>query len=216
MLVRATRQVWGKTKSFSAENKLFLAFKTFAKAFLWHKRWGVGVTSANFCITSGDKKSKVTKTLFPRKVSYFWPSRPLKRPCCGSRGEGVVSRVPLFASRGATSQLKEPRVMQKVARVTPPPHLESHNKAFSKVEKAKNNWLWAEKEFLSLWTFCRHEWCKSWHEWHQPLTSSATKKAFEKVAKAKNNFFSAEKLVVATEDLSRCSNQHDRKLFHIV
>ena len=152
MLVRATRQVWGKTTSFSAEKKLLLAFKTFAKAFLWHKRWGVGVTSANFCITSGDKKSKVTKTLFPRKVSYFWPSRPLKRPCCGSRGEGVVSRVPLFASRGATSQLKEPRVMQKVARVTPPPHLEWHKKAFSKVEKAKMN-DFQRQNFFSLRAF---------------------------------------------------------------
>ena len=152
MLVRATRQVWGKTKSFSAENKLFLAFKTFAKAFLWYKRRGVGVTSANFCITSGDKKSKVTKTLFPRKVSYFWPSRPLKRPCCGSRGEGVVSWVPLFASRGATSQLKEPRVMQKVARVTPPPHLEWHKKAFSKVEKAKMN-DFQRQNFFSLRAF---------------------------------------------------------------
>ena len=29
--------------------------------------------------------------------------------------------------------------MQKVARVTPPPHLERHKKAFSKVEKAKMN-----------------------------------------------------------------------------
>ena len=161
-------------------------------------------------------KMRAVKKNFAAENHSFWTSRPLKRPFCVTRGEGVVSWVPLFASRGATSQLKEPRVMQKVARVTPPPHLESHNKAFSKVEKAKNNWLWAEKEFLSLWTFCRHEWCKSWHEWHQPLTSSATKKAFAKVAKAPNNFFSAEKLVVATEDLSRCSNQYDRKLFHIV
>ena len=31
-----------------------------------------------------------------------------------------MSRVPIFASGGATSQLKEPRVMQKLARVTPP------------------------------------------------------------------------------------------------
>ena len=161
-------------------------------------------------------KMLAVKKNFAAENHSFLPSRPLKRPFCVTLGEGVVSLVPLFASLGALWADSSPLVMQKVALVTPPPHLSSHNKAFSKVSKAKNNWLFAEKEFLSLWTFCRHEWCKSWHEWHQPLTSSATKKAFAKVAKANNNFFSAEKLVVATEDLSRCSNQHDRKLFHIV
>ena len=31
----------------------FLAFSTFEKGFLWHSRWGGGVTRANFCITRG-------------------------------------------------------------------------------------------------------------------------------------------------------------------
>ena len=132
---------------------------------------------------------------FSAENQSFGPSRPLKRAFCGTRGEGVVSRVPIFASRGATSQLKEPRVMQKVARVTPPPHLSSHNKAFSKVSKAKNNWLFAEKEFLSLWTFCRHSWCKSWHSWHQPLTSCATKRPLQRSWRPKITFFQPKNLL---------------------
>ena len=38
---------------------------------------------------------------FSAENQSFGPSRPLKRAFCGTRGEGVVSRVPIFASRGA-------------------------------------------------------------------------------------------------------------------
>ena len=59
------------------------------------------------------------------------------------------------------------------------------------------------------------EWCKNWHEWHHPLTSSATKSPFQRSRRPKRNWFSAEKQFAATEDFSRCSNQHDRMFFHI-
>ena len=51
-------------------------------------------------------KSEVRQQVFRLKKSYFWPSRPLQRPFCGTRGEGLVSRVPTFASRVATKSPK--------------------------------------------------------------------------------------------------------------
>ena len=136
---------------FSADDQSLWPSRPLKGPFCGTRGEGGGVMSANFCITSGEKSPRWWKKNSAEN-KLFWHSRPLKRPFCGMRGEGVVSRVPLFASRGATSQLKEPRVMQKVARVTPPPHLEWHKKAFSKVEKAKMN-DFQRQNFFSLRAF---------------------------------------------------------------
>ena len=86
---------------------------------------------------------------FSAENQSFGPSRPLKRAFCGTRGEGVVSRVPIFASRGATSQLKEPREMQKLAWVTPPPSPWVPQKGLFKGREGKNEWFSAAKCFFT-------------------------------------------------------------------
>ena len=44
---------WLRQTVFRLKISSFLAFSTFEKGFLWHSRWGGGVTRANFCITRG-------------------------------------------------------------------------------------------------------------------------------------------------------------------
>ena len=148
MLVRATRQVWGKTTSFSDEKKLFGAFKTFAKAFLWHKRWGVGVTSANFCITSGEKKSKVMKEKFPWKSvvlafetiekAFLWHERwgggVTSATFCITRGDESAQRAPSDAKSGTSDTTPSPRVTQK---------------GLFKGREGKNEWFSAAKFFFT-------------------------------------------------------------------
>ena len=90
------------------------------------------------------------KLFFGWKSVPFWPSRPLKRAFCGTRGEGVVSLVPIFASLGALWADSSPLVMQKVALVTPPPHLSCHKKAFSMVSNAKTTYFQRNFFFITL------------------------------------------------------------------
>ena len=152
------------------------------------------------------EKSEVRQNGFPLKISSFWPSRPLKRLFCGMRAEGVVSRVQTFASWVA---MKSPR----------------WGKMFF-------HWKSVLFGLLDLWKgfvvaqevrgWCHEcqllhhegrrvsskspEWCKSWHEWHHPLTSRATTKPFQRSRRPKRtdfqwkNIFPHLGLFIATSD----------------
>ena len=95
-------------------------------------------------------KMLAVKKNFAAENHSFLPSRPLKRPFCVTLGEGVVSLVPPFASLGALWADSSPLVMQKVALMTPPPHLSCHKKAFSMVSNAKTTYFQRNFFFITL------------------------------------------------------------------
>ena len=109
---------------------------------------------------------------------------------CGTRGEGLVSLVPTFASLVATKSPKWQKLF-------------FHEK--SVIFGLRDLWkgLVVAREVRG-WChechFLHHEgrrvsskspeWCKKWHEWHHPLTSSATKRPFQWSRRPKQLIFS--------------------------
>ena len=151
------------------------------------------------------------KMVFRWKSVLFWPSRPLKRPFCGTRDEGVVSLMPTFASLVA---MKSPR----------------WGKMFFHWKSVLFGLLDLWKGFvvaLEVRGWChscqllhhsglfeltrRPSWCKSWHSWHHPLTSWATTKPFQRSRRPKRtdfqwkNIFPHLGLFIATHDAKVCT-----------
>ena len=127
---------------------------------------------------------------------------------------GVVSRVPTFASRVATSQLKEPRVMQKLARVTPPPSPRVPQKGLFNGREGQNNLFSAEFFFHHLGLFFATCDAKVGTRDPTPLTPRATKRPFQWSRRPK-------RLIVSGKKVFHCShffplrNQWNNILFSI-
>ena len=124
------------------------------------------------------------------------------------------SRVPNLASRVATSQLKEPRVMQKLARVTPPPSPRVPQKGLFNGREGQNNWFSGEKSFHHLGLFFDTSDAKVGMSDPTPLTPRATKRPFQLSRRPKRLIFSGKK-VFHCEHFFPLRNQWDRMFFYI-
>ena len=165
-----------------------------------------GTNGLLLCWLEQRDKSEVRQQVFRLKKSYFWPSRPLQRPFCGTRGEGLVSRVPTFASRVATKSPKWQKLFFREKSV-----IFGLRDLWKGLVVAREVRGWCHECH-----FLHHEgrrvsskspeWCKKWHEWHHPLTSRATTRPFQRSRRPKITDFERKKsfchfgLFVATSD----------------
>ena len=125
---------------------------------------------------------------------------------CGTRGEGLVSLVPTFASLVAT---KSPKWQKLFFR--------SKSVIFGLLDLWKGLVVALEvRGWCHSCHFLHHSglfeltrrpsWCKKWHSWHHPLTSRATTRPFQRSRRPKITDFQRKKsfchfgLFVATRD----------------
>ena len=133
----------------------FLAFSTFEKGFLWHSRWGGGVTLANFCITRGSLSWLVA----PRDAKVGTRDTPPLTTRATKRSFQRSRRPKEPSPSPKNTLLFPPRVVQKVwhswpqpqnlALLTPPPHPPCNTRAFSKVSKPKRTDFQRKKCFAT-------------------------------------------------------------------
>ena len=133
---------------FSAENQSFWPSRPLKGPFCGTRGEGGGVTSANFCITRGEKKSKVMKKKFRWKWVGLAFSTIEKAFLWHSRWGGGVTRATFCITRGSLSWLVAPRDAKSGTHDTTPSPLVTQKGLFKGLE-VQNEWFSAAKFFFT-------------------------------------------------------------------
>ena len=145
------------------------------------------------------QKMLAVKNCFSAENQSFWPLRPLKRPFCGTRGQGGgVTHANFCISRGSLSWLVAPRDAKVGTRDTTPLTTRATKRSFQRSRRPKEPSPSPKNTLL----FPPRVVQKVWHSWPQPQNLAlltppphppCNTRAFSKVSKPKRTDFQRKK-----------------------